>query len=74
MDFDHRLDAAVNQLREALGDSASSPRYVETLAPGIASLRPRKPLRLAVGPKGSSWNPPAAQLHPELVSPFCDAR
>jgi DNA-binding winged helix-turn-helix (wHTH) protein len=31
VDFDHSLNTAVNKLREALGDSASSPRYVETL-------------------------------------------
>jgi TolB-like protein/DNA-binding winged helix-turn-helix (wHTH) protein/Tfp pilus assembly protein PilF len=30
-DFDHGLNAAVNKLREALGDSAEAPRYVETL-------------------------------------------
>lgn len=32
VDFDHSLNTAVNKLRETLGDSASSPRYVETLA------------------------------------------
>lgn len=32
VDFDHSLNTAINKLREALGDSASSPRYVETLA------------------------------------------
>ena len=32
VDFDHGLNTAVNKVREALGDSASSPRYVETLA------------------------------------------
>src|ERR1700743_1991101 len=32
VDFDHSLNTAVNKLREALGDSASSPRFVETLA------------------------------------------
>ena len=31
VDFDHSLNAAVNKLREALGDSAEAPRYVETL-------------------------------------------
>jgi TolB-like protein/DNA-binding winged helix-turn-helix (wHTH) protein/Tfp pilus assembly protein PilF len=31
VDFDHGLNAAVNKLREALGDSAEAPRYVETL-------------------------------------------
>lgn len=32
VDFDHSLNTAINKVRDALGDSASSPRYVETLA------------------------------------------
>ena len=32
VDFDHSLNTAVNKIREVLGDSASSPRFVETLA------------------------------------------
>lgn len=32
VDFDHSLNTAVNKIREALGDSASTPRFVETLA------------------------------------------
>jgi DNA-binding winged helix-turn-helix (wHTH) protein len=32
VDFDHSLNTAINKVRETLGDSASSPRYVETLA------------------------------------------
>jgi cholera toxin transcriptional activator len=31
VDFDHGLNTAVNKLRETLGDSASSPHYIETL-------------------------------------------
>src|SRR5262249_15115047 len=31
VDFDHGLSAAVNRLREALGDSADEPHFVETL-------------------------------------------
>ncbi len=31
VDFDHGLNKAINKLREALGDSAESPRFVETL-------------------------------------------
>src|SRR5437870_9585924 len=31
VDFDHGLNAAVNKLREALNDSASAPRFIETL-------------------------------------------
>lgn len=32
VDFDHGLNKAINKIREALGDSADSPRYVETVA------------------------------------------
>jgi cholera toxin transcriptional activator len=32
VDFDHSLNTAVNKIRDALGDSPVSPRYVETLA------------------------------------------
>jgi TolB-like protein/DNA-binding winged helix-turn-helix (wHTH) protein/Tfp pilus assembly protein PilF len=32
VDFDHGLHAAVNRLRQALGDAADSPRFVETVS------------------------------------------
>ena len=32
VDFEHGLNAAMNKLRRALGDSVESPRYIETLA------------------------------------------
>ena len=32
VDYDHGVNSAVNRIREALGDTASSPRFVETLA------------------------------------------
>jgi cholera toxin transcriptional activator len=32
VDFEHGVNSAVNRIREALGDTASSPRFVETLA------------------------------------------
>ncbi len=32
VDFDHGLNSAVNKIREALDDSASQPRYVETIS------------------------------------------
>src|SRR5205807_9517285 len=31
VDFDNGLNTAINKLREALGDSADSPRFIETL-------------------------------------------
>lgn len=32
VDFDHSLNTAVNKVRDALGDSAGNPRFIETLA------------------------------------------
>lgn len=32
VDFDHGLNSAVNKIREALDDSASAPRYIETIS------------------------------------------
>jgi serine/threonine protein kinase/dipeptidyl aminopeptidase/acylaminoacyl peptidase len=32
VEFDHSINAAIQRLRDALGDSADNPRYVETLA------------------------------------------
>src|ERR1700687_5244551 len=32
VDFDHGLNKAINKIRDALGDSAESPRFIETVA------------------------------------------
>src|SRR5262249_37710532 len=31
VDFDHSLNISINKLRDALGDTASNPRFIETL-------------------------------------------
>src|SRR6185437_5109712 len=46
VDFEHNLNAAINKIREVLGDSAESPRFVETL--------PRKGYRFIGAVNGSS--------------------
>jgi DNA-binding winged helix-turn-helix (wHTH) protein len=47
VDFDHSVAAAVNKIREALGDSAANPRFVETLPKRgyrfIGEIRPELP-------------------------------
>ena len=48
VDFDHSLGIAVNKLRDALGDSAENPRFVETLAKrGYRFIAPVKALDAA---------------------------
>jgi TolB-like protein/DNA-binding winged helix-turn-helix (wHTH) protein len=61
VDFDHSLNAAVNKLREALGDSAVTPQFIETI--------PRRGYRFSAlietTPKPSvSANPQASIVSP----------
>ncbi len=82
VDFDHSLNTAVNKLREALGDSASSPRYIETLARRgyrfIAPVQAGEMDRVAADafvrapmqsePEAARQSP--ERLHPELEVPI----
>ena len=52
VDFEHGVNSGVARLREALGDSADSPRYIETL--------PRRGYRLIAPVEGSPQAPPVA--------------
>jgi cholera toxin transcriptional activator len=78
VDFDHSLNTAINKVREALGDSATSPRYIETLARrGYRFLAPVESNGLpAVSPPPASETvasepyPSLVTLHPELEVPI----
>ncbi len=59
VDFDHGLNTAVNKLRELLGDSASSPRFIETLA--RRGYRFMAPVQMAAQSDTPSKAPPAVQ-------------
>jgi Tol biopolymer transport system component/DNA-binding winged helix-turn-helix (wHTH) protein len=60
VDFDHSLGIAVNKLREALGDHAENPRFVETLAKrGYRFIAPVKTVETLENP--SSVEPALAQ-------------
>jgi cholera toxin transcriptional activator len=82
VDFDHSLNTAVNKLRETLGDSASSPRYIETLGAtrisiycAVAKAEVRQStsgVEAALGFRGANLT--AARLHPELEVPNPAAR
>jgi len=56
VDFDHGLNIAINKLREALGDSAEEPLFIETL--------PRRGYRFIVKVDGTE--PQGAPLSPAL--------
>lgn len=78
VDFDHSLNTAINKVREALGDSASNPRYVETLArrgyrfiAPVQSEPPAPPPPQVPAPAPVSAPEPAfPALHPELEVPI----
>jgi len=86
VDFDHSLNTAVNKLRETLGDSASSPRYIETLARRgyrfiapvqnsvgtgtFASLPRAKPRGPAEHSEGAAAQASSNPLHPDLELPI----
>jgi Tol biopolymer transport system component/DNA-binding winged helix-turn-helix (wHTH) protein len=58
-DFEHGLNAAVNRLRETLGDSATDPKYIETI--------PRRGYRFIVAlepPTVTPQRPPREELKP----------
>jgi Tol biopolymer transport system component/DNA-binding winged helix-turn-helix (wHTH) protein len=58
-DFEHGLNAAVNRLREVLGDSATEPRYVETV--------PRQGYRFIAPLQGATEFVP--RIHPVKTEP-----
>ena len=70
VDFDHGLHSAVNRLREALGDSAENPRFIETLprrgyrfiAPVTQVAGRRLGSRAAIGPEPAPQPAGAALL------------
>src|ERR1700752_729219 len=65
VDFEHGLNAAVRRLRDALGDSAETPRFIETL--------PRRGYRFiapVVPPPSAVEVPPAEpEAPPKVVDP-----
>jgi TolB-like protein/DNA-binding winged helix-turn-helix (wHTH) protein/Tfp pilus assembly protein PilF len=67
VDFDHNLNSAVNKLRDALGDSASSPRFVETLPRGYRFIAPVSvPVAVPAAPE-LSVEPSALPAEPEVT-------
>src|ERR1700722_4106898 len=80
VDFDHSLNTTVNKLREVLGDSASNPRFVETLArrgyrfiapiSDAAKSQPSHTITSATSDVQQANAPSAAGLHPELDFPI----
>jgi DNA-binding winged helix-turn-helix (wHTH) protein len=62
VDFDKSLNTAVNKVREALGDSATNPKYVETLAK--RGYRFLAPVVWISGPDPVPPDPPVPPFRP----------
>ena len=61
VDFDHGLNTAINKLREALGDSAETPCFIETL--------PRRGYRFIYPVEGLGVPARPAEVVPETAAP-----
>ncbi len=61
VDYDLALKKAINRLREALGDSADNPRFIETI--------PRRGYRFIAPVQGESASPSTLQAHVPENSP-----
>ncbi len=67
VDFDHGLNTAINKLRDALRDSASNPRFIETLARrGYRFLAPVESVDLT---SAAEPIPTAAQVPVDVSQP-----
>jgi DNA-binding winged helix-turn-helix (wHTH) protein len=73
VDFDHSLNTAINKLRDALGDTASNPRFIETLARRgyrfIAPVQSESKLDEAIAPTPAPTSEQNAAYESELPRP-----
>ncbi len=61
VDYEHGVNSAVNRIREALGDTASNPRFVETLARrGYRFVAPVEKVGASVAAVAEVASPPEA--------------
>ena len=73
VDYEHSLGTAVNKIRQALGDSADNPRFVETVPRrGYRFIYPvERPAPLPVGARhavpAGTWFPPSRGLRTKEV-------
>jgi TolB-like protein/DNA-binding winged helix-turn-helix (wHTH) protein len=61
VDFEHSLNTAITKLRQALGDDADNPRFIETL--------PRRGYRFVGSVNGAHLAAPEAMLAPAAILP-----
>jgi len=80
VDYEHGVNSAINRIREALGDTAASPRFVETLARrGYRFVAPAERIPLDESPPSNSENPASREQAPtsaeaQTIPPQPDSR
>lgn len=66
VDYEHGVNSAINRIREALGDTAGSPRFIETLARrGYRFVAPVERIEIELAPPMPSALSSSAQAKPE---------
>jgi serine/threonine protein kinase/DNA-binding winged helix-turn-helix (wHTH) protein/tetratricopeptide (TPR) repeat protein len=69
VDFDHGINAAIRRLRQAFGDSAEAPKYIETVARrGYRLMVPVEHLSVASGELSEAGAPPVEGHGPSAGS------
>jgi cholera toxin transcriptional activator len=77
VDFEHGVNSTINRIREALGDTAGNPRFLETLARrGYRFVAPVERLTPAAAELGAPhletqmWDRTTAEPEPRLATPI----
>jgi DNA-binding winged helix-turn-helix (wHTH) protein len=66
VDYEHGVNSAVNRIREALGDTAGNPRFIETLARrGYRFVAPVEPIGIGEKPPSATVSASPAASKPE---------
>src|SRR6204780_1882852 len=83
VDFDHGLNKAISKIRDALGDSAENPRFIETVSrrgyrflADVAFVRAGQPETVVgdLGPTANAAIPPADEVRASPSKPPLVAR
>jgi cholera toxin transcriptional activator len=70
VDYEHGVNSAVNRIREALGDTASSPRFIETLARrGYRFVAPVERIAISENPSSPVSGTPSSVSREQMAVP-----
>jgi len=79
VDFDHGLNTAMVKLRDVLGDSASNPRYIETIAKrgyrflgAVSAVQDQPPVTASIAPPKPAETTPTESPVPQVTTVALD--